>query len=105
MHKPVNNLPPDPPTRSPSPRPSSRAVRLSFGPDLRLVFVAVPGAVLAALSAAVGSDPVQRFFSIIVTLVLAAVAAADLLFRPRLVVDADGVRVRSPFDRATLPCP
>jgi hypothetical protein len=31
------------------------------------------------------------------------VTAAELVFRPRLVVTADGLRIHGPFDRAVLP--
>ncbi|MGN6605852.1 MAG: PH domain-containing protein [Jatrophihabitans sp.] len=65
--------------------------------------IALPGAALAGLVAVLGTDPVQRFFSIVVVLVLLALAVADLVFRPRLVVDADGLRVFGPFDRVALP--
>lgn len=95
---------PTPERRPPQPAPvGARPVRLAFGPDLRPLVITVPGAVLAAVAAAVADDPVQRFFSIVVALVLVAVTAAELVFRPRLVVTADGLRVNGPFDRAVLP--
>lgn len=76
--------------------------RLAFGPDYRLSFAAVPGAGLAALIAIFGTDAVQRFFSVVVVIVLLALVATDFLFAPRLTVSDDGLRVFAPFDRVTL---
>jgi hypothetical protein len=87
--------PPDAPDRRP---------RAAFGPDLRLSALTGAGA-LAAAGLAVPADPGGRLLFLIAALVLAAYTASDLLFRTRLAVDADGLRVRSPFARADLAWP
>ena len=83
-----------------TPRPRPTPAPLCFGPDRRLLVVALPGALFAGLLAFVGDDPVQRFFSLVVVVVLLAVVATDLVFAPRLTVDPAGLRVFAPLDRA-----
>jgi Bacterial PH domain len=78
---------------------------VTFGPDRRLSFVAAPGAVLALAYFLLADDAPQRLFTGVVVVVLLAIVATDLVFAPRLVVSPEGLRVRTPFDRATLPWP
>ena len=59
----------------------------------------------ALMGAALLVDPVGRLLVGAAAAVLVAVAARDLLLRPRLAADADGVTVRSLSGRTTIPWP
>ena len=66
------------------------------------------GAVLVAAVLAAATlfvDPVGRLLVGAAAAVLAAVAARDLLLRPRLAADGTGVTVRSLTGRTTIPWP
>ena len=66
------------------------------------------GAVLVAAAlagAALLADPVGRLLVGAAAAVLVAVAARDLLLRPRLATDGTGVTVRSLTGRTTIPWP
>jgi PH (Pleckstrin Homology) domain-containing protein len=86
------------------PDPLRRPPVAHFGPDPRQTALTGVGAVLvAALSFA--TDTAGRLLLIAAALILAGYALTDLLFRPRLTVDAAGIRVRSPLARADLAWP
>ena len=63
---------------------------------------AAAGAVLAAALAVV-ADPAGRVLFAVAAVGLLALVAADLLVRPRLAADADGVQVRTLAARRRLP--
>jgi hypothetical protein len=83
-----------------SPEPT-RAPVARFSPDLRLTALAA-GCTLLAVGLALASDPAGRLLFLIAAVVLAAYVGADLVFRPRLTVDATHLRVRSPFGSTLL---
>lgn len=103
------------PTSTPRPRPRPAPLtfaprtehdtpaRLTFGPEWRTTFIAIPGAGFAALIAFFADEPVQRVFAGVVVVALLLIAAADVCFSPRLTVTGEEVRVHGPFDRARLP--
>lgn len=64
--------------------------------------LAAGGAVLA-LALAVVADPAGRVLSGVAAVGLLALVAADLLLRPRLAADADGLQVRTLAVRRRLP--
>jgi hypothetical protein len=77
--------------------------RVRFGPDLRLsavVFLLALGALVLVLTT---DDPGGRLLWGVAAVVLAAYAIGDVLFWPRLAVDAHGLRIRTPLARADLP--
>lgn len=81
------------------------APTLRFAPDLRLTAL-IAGAMLIAVGlAATADDAISRAVWIGAALVLAAYAAGDVIFRPRLTADATGLRIRSPLARASLAWP
>jgi hypothetical protein len=79
-----------------------RAPRAVFGPDPRLTVLTAVLAVLAAALAVVSSDRSGTVLLALAALVLACYAGADMLWRPRLAVDSDGLRVRGPGSSAVL---
>jgi len=79
-----------------------RAPRAVFGPDPRLTAVTAVLAAIATGLAAVSSDRSGTVLLALAALVLACYAAADLLWRPRLSVDAAGLHVRGPGASAVL---
>jgi hypothetical protein len=81
---------------------AGRVPRAVFGPDPRLTALTVALAVIAAALAAVSTDRSGTVLLALAALVLACYAAADLLWRPRLTVDAAGLRVRGPGASAVL---
>jgi hypothetical protein len=81
---------------------TGRAPRAVFGPDPRLTTVTAVLAALAAALAAISSDRSGTVLLALAALVLACYATADLVWRPRLRVDAVGLRVRSPGSSAVL---
>jgi hypothetical protein len=81
-------------------RPEAR-----FGPDRRLTAATAALAVLALLATLLTHDPAGRLLFGGAAVVLAAYALIDVLCWPRLAADADGLVVRSPFARTTLPWP
>lgn len=80
-------------------RPSVR-----FSPDPRLTALTAVGGVLA-IGFSFAADREGRLLLLVAAMMLLGYAASDLLFRPRLAVDAAGIRVRSPLARATLAWP
>lgn len=80
----------------------SRVPRAVFGPDPRLTALIGVLAGIAAALAAISSDRSGTVLLALAALVLACYAAADLLWRPRLSVDATGLRVRGPGSSAVL---
>jgi hypothetical protein len=81
---------------------TSRAPTAVFGPDLRLTAGVSALTVVAAVLAAVNPDRAGTILLALAALVLACYAAADLIWRPRLVVDPAGLRVRGPGSSAVL---
>jgi hypothetical protein len=76
--------------------------RYRFGPDLRLsalVFLAAMGALVLSITA---DDRPGRLLFGIATVVLAGYSIGDVIFWPRLVADATGLRVRTPLARADI---
>ncbi|HEY8300949.1 MAG TPA: PH domain-containing protein [Jatrophihabitans sp.] len=73
-----------------------------FGPDRRLTIAAAAATVVALASALLYPDPPGRLLFAIAAVVLAAYAIGDLVWADRLVADASGVRIRTPFTRADL---
>ena len=76
-----------------------------FGPDRRLTLAAAAAALVALVSALLYPDAPGRLLFAIATLVLAGYALGDLIWADRLVADATGVRIRTPFTRADLSWP
>jgi hypothetical protein len=73
-----------------------------FGPDRRLTAAAAAGALVALASALLSGDAPGRLLFGIATVLLVGYVAGDLIWSPRLVVDATGVRIRTPFTTADL---
>lgn len=82
--------------------PAGREPVLRFGPDGRVTAATALAAVVAGLSTALAADAPGRLLLGGAALVLAAYAVTDLVFRPRLTLSAEGVRVHSPQARARL---
>lgn len=73
-----------------------------FVPDRRVTALAAAGALLA-LGVALGTDDREgRLLALIAVAVLGCYVVGDLAFSPRLEATPDGVRIRSPFTRASL---
>jgi hypothetical protein len=72
-----------------------------FSPDARLTALAGAGAVIA-LGLCFATDADGRLLFLVAAVILAAYAISDLVFRPRLSVDATGLRVRAPLARAHI---
>jgi hypothetical protein len=73
-----------------------------FRPQPWLTAAAGMGAVVAIVIAWLATDAPSRLIFGIAAVVLAAYAAGDVVFAPRLVADRNGVRVRAPMSRADL---
>lgn len=71
-------------------RPSAQ-----FGPDRRLALAVLVGTLVFAGLAASTPDAGGRLLYALGALVSAAIGLADLIVNPRLVVDADGLRLRT----------
>ncbi len=80
----------------------ARAPVCRFGPDRRLAALAAALAAVAIAAVIVSHDPAGRLLAGLAAVVLCAYVATDLLFWPRLVASADGLRVHSPTTRAKL---
>lgn len=76
-------------------------VAVRFGPDRRLTAGLAAAAVLVAMLWFT-TDTAGRLLFAVAALVLLGYVVSDLLWWPRLVADASGVRVRTPFTRADL---
>jgi hypothetical protein len=79
-----------------------RAPVVSFGPSRPLGWAAVAGALAAAGGAALSGDAAGRLLLIGAAILLACVAAGDLLFNPRLIANQAGLTLRTPAQRGTL---
>ena len=66
-----------------------------FGPDRRLALAVLAGAVVFAGLAACTHDAGGRLLYALGVLLCAAIGLADLVVNPRLIVDTDGLRVRT----------
>ena len=77
--------------------------RARFAPDRRYTALAAAGALAAVLAALLAGAGAGGVLAVVAAAVLATYAVGDVVFSPRLVVDAVGVRVRTPTTRATLP--
>lgn len=80
-------------------RPSAR-----FGPDPRLTAL-FGGAAVLAVAVSFATDAGGRLLFLLAAAILAGYALTDLVFRPRLAVDASGIRVRAPLARTDLSWP
>lgn len=80
----------------------AREVRLRFGPDLRLSALVFLLGVVALVLAVTAGDGTSRLLFGLATLVLVGYSLGDVLFWPRLTVDAGGLRIRTPLDRADV---
>jgi hypothetical protein len=78
-----------------------RPVSVRFVPDARVTGLAAIGCIAAAVLA-LTSAPMGRVLFGVAALILLAYVAGDLTFRPRLVADRSGLRIRSPFARRAL---
>lgn len=66
-----------------------------FGPDRRWALLALGAAIVFAGLVLTTGDPGGKLLYTLATVVCLAIGGADLLVTPRLVVDADGLRLRS----------
>ncbi|WP_375498063.1 PH domain-containing protein [uncultured Jatrophihabitans sp.] len=78
------------------------APRACFAPERRMTALAAAGALLAVVAAGLAGTGPGGLLALIAAVVLAAYAISDVVFSPRLVADADGLRIRTPATRATL---
>ena len=78
------------------------APRVRLAPDRRITALAAGGVVVALGAASLAGDGPGRLLALVAALVLAAYAVGDLVFSPRLVVDVEGLRIRTPSTRAQL---
>jgi hypothetical protein len=81
--------------------PLGKPVSARFDPDARITALAAVGCA-AAVVLALTSAPIGRLLFAIAAVLLAGYVVSDLVFRPRLEADHDGLRVRAPLARATL---
>jgi hypothetical protein len=82
---------------------AQRAPRAQFGPDRRLVALGGIATLVAAGLAIASSDGAQRLLLGVAAVLLGAYTAIDLIFWPRLIVDADGLTLRTPTARTRVP--
>jgi hypothetical protein len=80
----------------------SRRPVVSFGPDRRLTALAGLAALAAFVLAFTAVDGAGRLLFALAGVVLVGYVLGDVVFRPRLSADATGLRIRTPFTRATL---
>ena len=81
------------------------APTVRFGPDRRITLAAAAAALVALVSALLYPDAPGRLLFAVATVVLAGYAVGDMVWADRLVADATGVRIRTPFSRADLTWP
>ena len=81
----------------------ARAPSLRFGPDRRLTALSGVLALVAVAAAALTSDAAGRLLLAGAALVLLAYTVTDLIYWPRLTVNADGLLVRTPATRGLIP--
>lgn len=75
----------------------------AYSPDPRVTLASAIVGVIATLVAIFTTDTAGRLLAAVAALVLFGYAGCDLIFRPRLTMDAVGVRVCSPLTRFELP--
>jgi hypothetical protein len=78
---------------------------LRFVPDRRYTLLAGAGTVAALIALLLTTDVAGRVLAGTAAAVLGGYLAADLLFRPRLRVDAEQIVINSPLVRARRPWP
>ena len=76
--------------------------RARFVPDRRFTALAAAGAIVAIGAALVAGTGPGGLLALLAAVVLAAYAVGDVVFSPRLVADAHGLRIRTPTTRAVL---
>lgn len=79
--------------------------QVRYRPDLRYTVGVAVGAVAALSAFALGGDRPGRLLAAIAAVVLTLYVVGDLVFTPRLVADAAGLRIWSPLTRAQLTWP
>jgi Bacterial PH domain len=82
-----------------------RAPVCRFGPDRRLTAVSAVLAAAAIGFVVLSGDAAGRLLAAAAAVLLAAYAVTDIVFWPRLVATAEGLQIRTPTVRATLPWP
>jgi len=80
----------------------SRWPAARFGPDRRLTAACAAGALVALVIGFTVLDAAGRILFVLLAALLVGYAITDVLFAPRLVADADGLRVLTPFARAHI---
>lgn len=81
----------------------ARAPACRFGPDRRLTLLCAGAGLVAAALVALPGDAAGRMLAGAAAVLLAGYAVTDLVFWPRLVATGEGLRIRTPTVRATLP--
>jgi hypothetical protein len=81
----------------------NRYPHASFAPDRRLTAVCGGGVLIFVVLALTNSDSAGRLLFGLAAALFALYVVTDLVFAPRLFVDAGGLTVRTPFLRAALP--
>ena len=81
----------------------ARAPVCRFGPDRRLAALGAALAAIAVATVVVSHDPAGRLLAGLAVVVLGAYVITDLLFWPRLVASAEGLRIHTPTTRTHLP--
>jgi Bacterial PH domain len=80
-----------------------RAPVCRFGPDRRLTALCAVVAAAAIAFAALSGDAAGRLLAAAAAVLLAGYAVTDIAFWPRLVATAEGLQIRTPTVRVTLP--
>ena len=75
----------------------------AFAPDRRLTALCGAGVLVFGILAVTNSDSAGRLLFGLATALFALYVVTDLVFTPRLFVDATGLTVRTPFLQAALP--
>lgn len=81
----------------------TRAPTCRFGPDRRLTAVCAVLAVVSAAIVALSADAAGRILAGIAAVLLAGYVVTDLAFWPRLIASSNGLTIRTPSTRTTLP--
>jgi Bacterial PH domain len=82
-----------------------RAPVCRFGPDRRLTALSAVLAVAAIGFVLLSGDAAGRLLAAAAAVLLAAYAVTDIVFWPRLVATAEGLQIRTPAVRVSLPWP
>jgi hypothetical protein len=80
-----------------------RAPALTCRPDRRFTALAGAGVVAALVALALAGDGPSRAMAAVAVAVLLVYVVSDVVFSPRLVASVEGLTVRSPLVRTTLP--